>query len=334
MTLKNLAEIAGTSVATVSKAFSGSHDISEETRRQIFETAKELGCFEKYYKGPIDRPLIALMFPESESEYYGRQIGLLEREISKRGADAVIVLTRFDQKREAELFSQLVYRMKVDGIVMHGIGNMIKNPDQVPLINCFSTSENKALNSDTFKMDYAGGIDEIVKLIKDYGHTTVGFIGDRYTRGKMKMLKSSLRKHGLNVNEKFMVASDKRFGIAGEDGMRQLSKNGELPNVIVAAYDRIAFGAMREAQRQGLKIPENISFVGIDNISTVNYVSVPLTSLHIHLEDVCRDMIDLLFKRIDNRHYREKRVVTISASIKVRESLLNLNENNLDTDKV
>ena len=325
MTLKILAELAGTSVATVSKAFSGSTDIGEETRQRIFDKAKELGCYEKYYKGPMERPLIALMFPESESEYYGRQIGQLEREISKRGANTVVVLTRFDKEREAELFSQLAYRMRVDGVILCGSGNLIKNPDEVPLINCFMGSTNKELNADTFKVDFAGGVDAIVELIKSYGHRKVGYIGERYTAGKMRLLKSSLRKYGLAVDERFMVTSDKRFGPAGADGMAKLLAGNELPDVIVAAYDQIAFGAMREAQRAGLKIPDDVSFVGIDNISTVNYVSVPLTSMHLHLEDVCRNIVDLLFKRMDNRHYRERRVINIPASIKIRESLLNKN---------
>lgn len=331
MTLKNLAELCGTSIATVSKAFSGKSEISEEKRQEIFDKAKELGCFEKYYKGPIEKPLIALMFPESESEYYGREIGILEREITKRGADTVIVLTRFDEKREAELFSQLVYRMRVDGIIMSSGGKLIKNPDQVPIISFIPRADNKELNADTFRIDYPVGIDKIVKLIKSYGHQKVGFIGEKYTGGKLRLLKSSLRRHGLNVNDKFMIISDKRFGPAGADGMRKLMDKDELPEVIVAAYDRIAFGAMREAQSRGLRIPEDISFVGLDNITTSGYVSVPLTSMHIHLEDVCRDIVNLLFKRIDNRNYRKRQDIRISTSVKVRESLLNKNDKNLDT---
>ena len=72
MTLTKIARIVGTSVATVSKAFSGSHEISEETRDKIFNVAKELGCFDKYYKAPRNNPLIALMIPEIDSECYGK----------------------------------------------------------------------------------------------------------------------------------------------------------------------------------------------------------------------------------------------------------------------
>ena len=92
MTLERIAEQAGTSISTVSKAFSGSREISEYTRERIFAIAKEMGCFEKYCKRTSARPLIALLFPEVESEYYARVIGMLEREIAARGGDVGVEL--------------------------------------------------------------------------------------------------------------------------------------------------------------------------------------------------------------------------------------------------
>ena len=96
MTLTQLAKLAKTSVGTVSKAFSGSREISEETRNRIYEIARESGCFDKYYKAPRSRPLIALMPPEPESELYGRDIGMIEKALTQSGADTIIAFTRFD----------------------------------------------------------------------------------------------------------------------------------------------------------------------------------------------------------------------------------------------
>ncbi len=319
MNLKALAELSGTSVATVSKAFSGAKDISCETREKIFAIAKENDSFNKYYKGPREKPVIALIFPESESEFYGRQIGLLEREIEKRGGDTVIAVTRFNAEREERLFTDLVHRMGVDGVILCGKGALIKNTDEIPLV--VIGRGNEALKADIIKSDFSSSMVKLIGLIKEYGHHNIGFIGERLTTYKLERLKHAMRKHGLAVREEFFVTTDARFGASGEVGMRELIERGRIPSVIVAAYDQIAFGAMRYATERGYKIPEDISFVGIDDIMAANYVGVPLTSLHVHFEDVCDKIVELLFKKIDNRHYRSRESITIPVTINLRESL-------------
>ena len=322
MTLKKIAELSKTSVATVSKAFSGSKEISNGTRERIFKTARELGCFEKYYKGIRDRQLIALIFPESESEHYGRQIGLLEREFDKRGADTIVALTRFERTKEARLFEELVQRFKVDGVVITGSCTGIKNPDEIPLVIISRNNELVSkTNADTIRIDYNGGIMQAVKIVKEYGHKTVGYIGETLTKAKQDHLKVLLRQNGFPVLEKYFVVSKKRFFEAGYDGMEQLIKRGNPPDVILAGYDQIALGAMKCARDHGIAVPDQISFIGFDDLPSTEYVAVPLASIHVHMEDVCSKIADAIFKRIDNRHYRQRQNIYIPTSFNLRDSL-------------
>lgn len=325
MTLMKLAELAGVSVATVSKAFSGSKEIGNTTREHIFALAKEHGCFEKYYKSPRKRPLIALIFPEPESEFYGRWMGMLERVLNEHGVDSIIAFSRFDPEREAELFREFAYHMRVDGIILSGAGSLICNRDEIPLIT-FSSSSYPNANSDTVRVDLAGGIRQILQTVKDYGHTEVGFIGETLTMGKERIFRAALRKIGLSVQNDYIVRSEKRFMEAGEDGMRQLIDRGTLPDVIVAAYDQIAYGAMKYAENQGYRIPQDLSFVGIDDISPTPYLGIPLSSLHIDFEQVCEQVVELMLKRIENRHFREKKEIVVPIKIMIRQSLKNVKE--------
>lgn len=320
MTLKKLACLAGSSIGTVSKAFSGSKEISEETRERIFALAKEHDCFDKYYKSPRQRPLIALMPPEPESEYYGREIGMLERAISSRGADTIITFTRFDREYEARMFRELAYRMKVDGIVIWGGGELISNPDALPLV-LITQARPKNKNADTVKIDFNGGISELVGTLKDYGHKKVGYIGEKLTVSKERELKNAMRKAGIPVLDEYFMLSESRFAEAGEDGMRKLISQNDLPDVIVAAYDQIAYGAIKVAREKGLRVPDDISFVGMDDISPTPYFDIPLSSLYIDFKDACDKIVDLVFKRIENRHYREREAITVPVRLNVRESL-------------
>jgi LacI family repressor for deo operon, udp, cdd, tsx, nupC, and nupG len=325
MTLMKLAELAGVSVATVSKAFSGSKEIGNTTREHIFALAKEHGCFEKYYKSPRRRPLIALIFPEPESEFYGQRMGMLERSLDAHGADSIIAFSRFDPEREAELFRELAYGMHVDGIILAGAGKLINNRDEIPLVT-FSGAENPDANADNVRVNLEGGIRQLLQTVRDYGHTEVGFIGESLTVGKETAFREASRKIGFSVYNDYIVRSDKRFMEAGEDGMRQLIERGKLPDVIVAAYDQIAYGAMKFAEQQGYRIPEDLSFVGIDDISPTPYLGIPLSSLHMDFEGVCEKVVKLIFKRIENKHYREPNDIVVPVSVMIRQSLKKVNE--------
>ena len=322
MTLSQLAKLTGTSVGTVSKAFSGSREISEETRNRIYEVAKEHGCFDKYYKAPRKRPLIALLPPEPESEYYGREIGLIEKALTKRGADTIIAFTRFDINRQAELFRELAYGLRADGIILWGAGEKIKNPDNIPLITI--TASEPTQNADVVRMNMASGIAELANTLKQYGHTEVGFIGETLTVYKEETLKKAMRSIGIPVHNKYFHRSKKRFAEAGADGIAELIGRNAVPTVIVAAYDQIAYGAMQAARKAGYKIPEDISFVGMDDLSVTPYFDIPLTSLQMDFEAVCPQIIDLLFKRLENQYYRAREEINAPVKLNVRPSLLDI----------
>ena len=325
MTLKELAEICKTSVGTLSKAFSGSKEISASTREKIFAAAKQYGCFEKYYKGPKDRPIIGLMLPESESEIYGREIGDLEKAINKRGGDAVVAFTRFDNDRACHLFDVLAYRLRVDGIIIMGRGANIKNPDQIPLVT-YSTSPGIAKNSDVILDDMLDCLVEALKTVKEYGHKKVGFIGESLTMTKQNLFKRAMRRVGLPVREKYIVTSDERFAEAGKQGMSTMIDSGDVPTAIIAAYDYIAYGAMGYARGHGYRVPEDISFIGMDDIMLTSYLDIPLSSIRTKTEEACDRIVDLIFKRIENHNYRSREMIEISNVFNLRDSLVKVSE--------
>ncbi len=166
-----------------------------------------------------------------------------------------------------------------------------------------------------------------ISLVKEYGHREVGFIGESLTSGKLALFRTAMRHNGLPVYDKYVAVSNKRFAEAGEDCMRSMIESGDVPSVIVAAYDQIAYGAMRYARERGYRIPEDISFIGMDDISVTDYLDVPLTSIHIHLEDVCDKVVDLIFKRMDNRHYRGRTQITVPVTLNLRKSLCRAKKN-------
>ena len=324
MTLYELARLANTSVGTVSKAFSNGRDVSKETRERIFALARANGCFDKYYKGPRDNRMIAVLCPESESEYYGRLVGTLEKSLSQRNADVILALTRFDHAREAHLFSELVYRANIDGIILIEGGHEIKNPDEFPLVILGKKGNKQVNHADYVVSELSRAIDDAVKTLKDYGHRRIAFIGERLTIEKMNAFCDAMRRHGLPLYKEYLISDSYRFVEAGERGMQKLIDQcniTEFPSAVVTAYDHIAYGAMSCAQKNGFRIPEDISFIGMDDISVTDYLGVPLSSIGVRIEEVCDRVVDLIFQRIENRHYREREEIVIPARLQLRASV-------------
>ena len=120
MTLKDIAKITETTASTVSKAFRDSKEISEETKAKIFDAARALGCLEKYYRGKRGGKIVGIICPEPESETYGITVGAIERALHKRGVETLVGISRFDAKRARDIYSSMVYRARVDGIISIG----------------------------------------------------------------------------------------------------------------------------------------------------------------------------------------------------------------------
>ena len=132
-----------------------------------------------------------------------------------------------------------------------------------------------------------------------------------------------MRTNGLPLYEDMIfVAKHSRFAEAGMDGMKAFIDSGVIPEVIITAYDNIAFGAMKVARERGYSIPEDISFVGINDIDTSEYVSTSLASIDTSYEEVASSAVKMLLDRIEGKEKKSlSRSLKIPARIRVRESM-------------
>lgn len=322
MTLKTIAEMTGTTVSTVSKAFKDSGEISNETKTKILNAAKKLGCYEKYYKGTNSKKIIGIILPEPESEIYGIAVGKIEKAFSKENVESLIGISRFNKERARDIYSSMVYRAKVDGIIVFGQLDQINNIDYVPTV---LISESKSYNSIgvTVVINLDEAMEQLISMLKKQGYKKIGFIGENLTASRLETFKHAMRNNGLPIYEEHIfVAKDKRFAEAGIEGMLSFIEADTVPEVIITAYDNIAFGAMKVAREKGYRIPDDISFIGINDITTSEYMSASLSSIDTNYEDVAHTAVNILLDKI-NRDIKKKRtpMLKISAKIKLRESI-------------
>ena len=305
MTLTKLAELTGVSVSTVSKAFGGNPDISKETRERIFQIAKEHGCFEKYDKHRFKKKIIAVLCPELDSDLYSATVNCLMKYIEEAGALMTLSVTGFDAEREKELYTYYSSYCKADGIILIGLFGNLSGEILVPTVAMAAKDGWKEIDKVYFSSE--DSIREALSTLKNLGHTEIGFAGETLTKSKQSIFQTVAQELAVSLDDSKIKVSKKRFEEAGKEIVRAWIDEGRLPTAIVAAYDYIAIGAIKELSKHGYRVPEDVSVVGMDDIALASFLETTLSSIHYPKEDLCREAVSLILKKIENQYYRNRR---------------------------
>ena len=96
--------------------------------------------------------------------------------------------------------------------------------------------------------------------------------------------------------------------------------DGIAPRAVVAADDYIAIGLIKSLRRAGKQVPRDCSVVGMDDISIVPYLDVPLSSIHTHTDDACRTAVEILLKKAENQYYSSRQKIVMPSEFVARGS--------------
>ncbi|MBR2477029.1 MAG: LacI family DNA-binding transcriptional regulator [Clostridia bacterium] len=314
MNMSKLARLVGVSVATVSKAFSGSKEISDITREKIFSVAREEGCYDKYCKALYTAPVIAIICPEFKSRYYSEQLSLLESEIRNHGGTAIVACTDFDKDRQEELLTFFTEYSKVDGIIMYS--PVTDKKYSVPIVSIGEHDVYSCVTLSNKKATY-----EAIQHFKEYGHRDIAFISEPHTSGSLERFAEIMKECNLPIKEEYMTSSKHRFELAGYEAMERLLSLPKPPTAVIAAYDDIAIGAMKCIRDRGKKVPDDISLIGYNDIKETPYLDVPLTTVTSYNEDFCQVVVDLVFEQISSPAGNIHKKINISTELVKRGSV-------------
>lgn len=315
MNMQQLADVLKVSVSTVSKAFSGSHEISEGTKELIYETAKKMGCYDKYCKHTFFKRVIAVICPEFQSGYYSQHLTYLKKEIEKYNGIMLVGSYDFDGISQKELISYFTETAKVNGIIIIGSNNL-KEKYSTPIV-VIGYNE----NLDSISLSMKGAIKDAIECLVINGHTDIAYIGEELTKIRFSNFAEAMQEKNLKINDCYIIKSKERFEQAGYDAMNSLLSLENPPTAVFAAYDSIAIGAMKSIYEHGLKVPDDISIIGMDDSREAAYLSVPLASITSYAEDLCEIAVDLLFERMEKGDINKIKKINVSTSFLNRNSV-------------
>lgn len=329
-TIKEIAELAGVSAATVSRVlnFDDTLNVQDETKQRVFEAAERLEYQVRNKKKSKKKLRIGMISSysleeELEDTFYLSVRIAIERRIEEEGFKKILVNVRDSVESVSSL----------DGLICLGT---------------FSESmvnKVKAFNKPAVFVDAIGDLDlfdsvvtdvkHSVKKVLNYflqeGHRRIAFIGglDVDSDGKevvdmrVPIFRSYMEEKGLLREEYIKIG-----GFTPKQGYRmgkELLSLDARPTAIFAANDSLAVGCYKAIQEAGLRIPEDISVVGFNDISIAKYLIPPLTTVHIYMDFMGAQAVNLLSERIySNREISMH--ISIPTKLMIRGSVSQWNE--------
>ena len=296
MNNRKLAALAGVSPSTVSKVFGGSKEISPETAERVRKIAEENGWTPpKYRKTARARNTlrVAILVPEIISVFYAQIVTDMVEKLRAEDIEPDIHITGFSRTDIDALLPRLVQDGLADGIIMVNAYQFLNDPG-VPIVSYQEVGQPDGGSDAVFSVSDSY-MERCVGYLRELGHEKIAFAGETLTFPKMHSFRHAMEREGLfvgNGNETedgnqsgSIYTSEKRFEEAGYDAasfyIRQLREDPEavLPTAFICAYDEVALGLIRAFKDAGLRVPEDVSVIGINNIAPSSYAGVPLTTV-------------------------------------------------------
>ncbi len=288
ITLSKLAKLAHVSVSTVSKAFSMSNEVNEQTRETIFALAREHGCFKKYYNAKYPKFVVAVICPEFRGRYYSRCMAIIQEQLEKHNIEVCVATTDFSPENERSLLEYYNHYSSVDAIIIiNGRGE--NSGYDLPVI---SINPSLQLTNNVLQNKSDNAYRSVINHFHNNNITDIGFICELYTTPKLNNFRKIMTEIAGGYDERFFATTDMRFEEGGYDAMNRLIESGNIPRAVICAYDYMAIGSMRCALDHGLKIPEDIAIVGINNIPECEYLNPPLASIDSGSDQLCINAVE------------------------------------------
>lgn len=329
-TIKQIAELAGVSVTTVSRIlnYDDTLNVQSQTKKRVFEAAESLEYQVKEKKKKKKKLKIGLLSAysaeeELEDPYYLAIRLAIEKKAKEEGNSC--------RRLEPEGIGEI--GEKQDGLICIGtfsraVVDQLRRLEK-PVVFVDLTEEGDLF--DSILVDSRDGTKKVLKYLLEEGHTRIAFLGgyDVDSDGiphedrRAQRYKEYMERYGL-LKESYVLLKGYTLNDGYEMGRQLLEENREEPpTAIFTANDTIAVGCYRAIQEAGLTVGKDISVVGFNDISIAKYMSPPLTTLHIYMDFMGAEAVSLLKERLHRGREVCKRVY-IPAKLTLRDSVARL----------
>jgi len=249
--------------------------------------------------------ILALLLPDFNNRFFVEVTEAVEYASLQRGYQLLLCNSRHQANLEETHLRQLAER-RVDGVII-GHDPNLGPPETIELLErsgipfIFLFSSPSPTRYDSILLDEHAGVQQVVRYLVSLGHREIAFCrpipGDA-PHPRETAFRRLMREHLVEIRENFFLNSERLEGPEGQQSVERLLSGRPSPSAIFAGNDRMALILLKHLAALGVRIPEDLSVVGFDNLSFTEHLTTPLTTVDQPKTELGRRAVELLIERI------------------------------------
>ena len=333
VSIKEVARLAGVSIATVSRCINSPEKLTEKTRLKVQKAISKTGyapnsLAQSFRRGRTN--IIMVVLPSIGDPFFTRVMAGIHEAAKSGDYSVVIEETQFNTLTADKIGSMLVSK-QTDGIILLAslspFGTDILSADRrrrLPIvIGCESIAPELA-NFPSVHIDNVAAAREATDYLIAQGHRRIGMIyglkSSLLTRDREIGFRAAMSAAGLAIDDGWIVEG--QLTISGaRKATRRLIDHQRQPSAIFCANDEMAIGCLHEIKASGLRVPQDISVMGFDDIRYAEVADPPLTTISQPAEEIGRRVVHRLLQEIEQREAVHERQAIVAHQLIIRQSV-------------
>lgn len=327
--LSDVARLAGVSTATVSRCLNSPDQVVSGTRDKVMNAVRALGYAPNFSARALAARrtnTIGAIIPTMENAIFARGIQAFQEELVRHGMTLLIASSSYQEALEAEQIRNLVAR-GADAILLIGYH---RDPELYTFLDrrsvpyLVSWSFDATQDSAAIGFDNRGGMAGLARAVIAHGHRQIAMISahtaanDR-ARERVEGVELSMAEAGLDAGGLQIIETD--YGIeTGGEAFRRIMADAPETTAVVCGNDVLAIGALRAAKSMGLRVPQDVSITGFDDIELARLAEPELATVHVPHREMGRRAATMLMAMLNGEPAQDNRV-KLPIDVRIRGSL-------------
>lgn len=294
MNIREIAKRAGVSTATVSRVVNGTAPVAPRTEQRVRKAIDRLGYYPNSHArtlGSGKSQMYGLIISDITNPFFPEVVKHFEQIAVEHGQEVLIANTSYQPERMQVCIRRMLER-KVDGVAIMTSemdAELIEtlNDRGIPIV--FLDTGDVGPHISNILIDYDHGVDLAVDHLVSLGHRRIAFVSGppslASARTRHKAFLAALRRNGLKGSDEFIGVGNHRID-GGQAAMMGMLGLAVRPTAVLASNDLTAIGIVRAIHAAGLRVPEDISVIGFDDIELSSFLEPPLTTIRVSRAEI------------------------------------------------